>query len=228
MANYTMTLEEIRNESLYEWFPSEFPFYIDDERMKQAFKEKFYLHYMNREIGYESPYLFVKKLEALLVIKMPYYRQLYETELKSKEINFLLNKDLKETYIREITGTNNSTIEANTNGTSSGTDNSQGEMSSKESRMADGVSMASLDDNYLTGASNDTSTTTNSSTQTATQNSNQSQTGNNTSSESYELLSQGNIGITSSAQLLKEWRDVLINIDEIIINDCKKLFMSIY
>ena len=41
-------------------------------------------------------------------------------------------------------------------------------------------------------------------------------------------LSQGNIGITSSAELLQKWRDVLINIDEIIIKDCDSLFMQVF
>ena len=46
--------------------------------------------------------------------------------------------------------------------------------------------------------------------------------------EKTELLSQGNIGITSSAQLLKEWREVLINMDKIIIDSCNELFMKLY
>ena len=41
-------------------------------------------------------------------------------------------------------------------------------------------------------------------------------------------LSQGNIGITSSAELLQKWRDVLINIDEMIIAECDSLFMQVF
>ena len=43
-----------------------------------------------------------------------------------------------------------------------------------------------------------------------------------------ELISKGNIGVTSSAELLKQWRQVLINIDEMIIEECRDLFMMIY
>ena len=43
-----------------------------------------------------------------------------------------------------------------------------------------------------------------------------------------ELISKGNIGVTSSAELLKQWRQVLINIDEMIIEECRDLFMLIY
>ena len=41
-------------------------------------------------------------------------------------------------------------------------------------------------------------------------------------------LSQGNIGITSSAELLQKWRDVLINIDEMIIAECDTLFIQVF
>ena len=46
--------------------------------------------------------------------------------------------------------------------------------------------------------------------------------------ESTTLVSRGNIGTTSSAELLQKWREVLINIDEMIIEDCRELFMLIY
>ena len=108
----------------------------------------------------------------------------------------------------------------------------------KQSLLNDGVSQVSLIDGYLTGASSDNGTNstngtgeTSDTTQTKgsnSQTSSSSQTGNETSTERTELISQGNIGITSSAQLLKEWRDVLINMDEIIIKECEKLFMKLY
>ena len=50
----------------------------------------------------------------------------------------------------------------------------------------------------------------------------------NKEKETTTLISQGNIGVTSSAELLKQWREVLINIDNMIIEDCKDLFMLIY
>ena len=42
------------------------------------------------------------------------------------------------------------------------------------------------------------------------------------------LTSKGNIGISSSAELLDKWRKVIINIDELIINECYDLFMRVY
>ena len=43
--------------------------------------------------------------------------------------------------------------------------------------------------------------------------------------ERTELLSQGNIGVTSSAELLERWRSVLINIFEMYLEECENLFM---
>ena len=52
--------------------------------------------------------------------------------------------------------------------------------------------------------------------------------GNNNQREVTDLISQGNIGITSSAQLLDEWRKTIINIDLMILDDLKDLFFGLY
>ena len=233
-------------------FNFDYPFYIDDEEAKAKFEEKFIMYYLNNEIGFETFARFENALKSRLIIKMPYYKQLYETELASKDINFLLNKDLTETTTRELTGiengtgnkrlTNEQSQNAASNMTSTGefTSSNQSTGDSKTSQMNDGVASASLDANYLTGVSHDESSSTDNQQSKSSSNNKQESTitGNqseeetnrreNTQSETTSLVSQGNIGITSSAQLLKEWRDVLINIDEMIIKDCRDLFMQIY
>ena len=217
-------------------FNFDYPFYIDDEEAKTKFEEKFMLYYWNCEIGFETFARFQKALQARLTIKMPYYQQLYETELASKDVSFLLNKDLRETFTREIdteneTSGTNHTQQTSTNESSL---NQEGTTTNthKESAISDGVSSSSLVDGYLTGMSSDNG----SSSTTGASNSSDNLTSEGTLShsengktvEKTDLLSQGNIGITSSAELLQKWREVLINIDEIIIEDCRDLFMRIY
>lgn len=284
MANYTMTISDCLNSPLTPLFNFDYPFYVDDERLKQAFEEKFILYYLNCEIGFETFPRFEKALQSRLTIKMDYYKQLYQTQLEAKNINFLLNKDLRETFIREVesenvssgknttlqntsnensmsqTGSSTTTTNLSQTGTSSTTNETSQEGTSttthKESSMNDGVAQASLTNGYLTGTSSDdgsnSSTTSISSTdenettgtssvtdenetsgttsQTGSIESSgtSSQTGNEKVTERTDLFSQGNIGITSSATLLQKWREVLINIDEIIIEDCRDLFMRIY
>ena len=234
MANYTMEIGELMNNPLISGvFTFPYDFY-GNEQEKAEFEKLFIQYYYFTEIGFETPERFKLKLQAKLNTIMPYYRQLAMTEwnkLKTVE-QMMTSKSLTETTTHEqtITGDNETTTSGNTSSSSSGTDNSQGEMTSKESRIADGVSMASLDDNYLTAASNATSTTTNSSTQTGTQNSNQSQKGNNNQSlkETTTFSSVGDIGIQTPAYAIAEWRKVLININQMIIDECRDLFMKIY
>ena len=284
MASYSMELWEMVDNPLTPIFNFNYEFYCDDLEVKKKFEEKFINHYWLHEIGCETPARWNQMLKSRLNLIMPYYRQLYQTELESQNINFLLNKDLRETFIREIdtenqlSGTN--TTNQNSSGTNSfsqtGSTNSTNSMSQsatssstnsteqngtttnthKESAINDGVAMATLSEGYLTGTSSDSGTSTNDSTSSSTSENEStasssstddnetsgtsnstdsvettgtsSQTGNEKMVEKTDLLSQGNIGVTSSAELLQKWRDVLINIDEMIIKDCHGLFMQVY
>ena len=202
MAGYTIELREIENCICY-LFPKGFPFYTDSEELRKNFIQKFYDEYMFREIGFETVERFKRSLLGKLNKIMPYYTQLYHTELESKDINFLLNKHLIETFEREVSGSSeiNSNSTSNTNGTS--TANSNDIMYDTPNTRIDDMTK------YPTQGSQGENTATSSSNGTSTSN----QTGENTQTEKTSLISKGNIGITSSAQLLKEWREVIINID---------------
>lgn len=237
MANITMTIAEMLSSPLTEdIFPSEYPFYVDDVQGRKAFEGKFIKHYYYREIGFETPFMFTQKLESHLLINMPYWTKLYQTELESRNINFMLNKDLRETFIREIESENESsgTNASQQNSSSSSSVNQSGTTSNnhKEAMLNDGVAMSSLTEGYLTGASGDTGETTNIGSSNASDDiessGSSSQSGSEKVLEKTDLLSQGNIGVTSSAQLLKEWREVLIDMDKIIIESCNDLFLKIY
>ena len=230
MANFTMTLEQLNNSYLYQVFPDDYPFY--EESARKGFEEKFYLTYFDCEIGFETPERYLKHFEGLMRVKIPYYKQLYETYLASLDKDFLLNKDLRETFSRMLDEDNTSKQngESSATSTSSGTQMSNSHDLSKESRISDGVSDVSLNNGYLTGTqSNDGATNSNTTANASDKNSSSLNGENNHHlKETTELVSRGNIGITSTAELLQKWRDVLINIDEMIIKDCKCLFMSIY
>ena len=217
MSKYTIELREIENCVCY-LFPKSFPFYTDSEELRKNFIQKFYDEYMFREIGFETVERFKRSLLGKLNKIMPYYTQLYHTELESKNINFLLNKDLIETFEREVSGSSevNSNSITNANGTS--TVNSNDIMYDTPNTRIDDMTK------YPTQGSQGENTATTSSNGTSTSN----QTGENTQTEKTNLISKGNIGVTSSAQLLKEWRDVIINIDELILNDLDDLFMLLF
>lgn len=212
MAKYTLELRTIEESKNVKVFDFEYDFY--DKDLKEKFEKKFIDHYYFDEIGFETIARFKHRLRTKLNEIMPDYKQLYETELAAKDINFLLNKDLKETFIREADNTNNMTGDSSDKIT--GSDNTD----FKESNIGNGN--ATLSYNSLTSINQNNNDFNNN----KSSNSNVVNKGNER--EETTLISQGNIGITSSAELLQKWRDVIINIDQLIINECRDLFMTIY
>ena len=280
MARYTIDVYTLLKDNNFKVFNFDYDFYTDDPNIKQAFETKFIDRYMFHEIGFETPFRFKHYLKERLNSIAPYYKQLYETELKSKDIEFLLNKDLKETFIREIelekNATNDTTMSTTNDTTSSSTENSNNSLTSntiennditgnetksdnlvsdfKEYNLDNGNADLSLNQGYLTNVNNKHDVTTSTSNNTLNENKENSLTSsmqdektsnlstklkstginnsinneNENQTETTTLISRGNIGVTSSAELLKQWREVLINIDNLIIEECRDLFMSIY
>lgn len=212
MAKYTIELRSIAESNNLKVFDFDYSFYDND--LKPVFEDKFIQHYYIDEIGFETIGRFKQRLRAKLNEIMPRYTQLYQTELASKDINFLLNKDLKETFIREVDNTNNMTGDSLDK--ISGNDNTD----YKESNLGNGN--ATLSFNSLTSINESNNDFSNN----KSSNSNVVNKGNER--EETTLISQGNIGITSSAELLQKWRDVIINIDQMILKECRDLFMTIY
>lgn len=280
MARYTIDVYTLLKDNNFKVFNFDYDFYTDDPNIKQAFETKFIDRYMFNEIGFETVSRFKHYLKERLNSIAPYYKQLYETELKSKDIEFLLNKDLKETFIREIelekNATNDTTMSTTNDTTSSSTENSNNSLTSntienngitgnetksdnlvsdfKESNLDNGNADLSLKQGYLTNVNNKHDVTTSTSNNTLNENKENSITSsmqdektsnlstklkstgvnnsinneNENQTETTTLISRGNIGVTSSAELLKQWREVLINIDNLIIEECRDLFMTIY
>ena len=199
-------------EKYFKVFNFDYDFYIDNEDIKRKFEEKFIDEYFFHEIGTETVFRFQHRLKTRLNKIMPYYKQLYQTELRSSDIDFMLNKDLIETFER--------TIEGDTNSLNNILVNDESFNNTLESNIENGNASLELDNGSLTNVSKSTLT-----------NENNTNSELNTSSnmrETTNLTSKGNIGITSSAELLEKWRKVLINIDELIISECSDLFMMVY
>ena len=193
-------------------FNFDYNFY--DEEHKQEFENKFIEYFYFDYIGFETIDRFRQRLRELLNRKYPYYKQLYETELRTKDIDFMLNKDLKETFISEVNSEGNATSndQTNTSGNSNSENSSLDYPHSKVSNIRDGyISSGNIDKSESNSIGSSSS----------------EQTTSGKSITKNEVISQGNIGVTSSAELLQRWRDVLINIDEIILFDCNDLMLGV-
>lgn len=207
MSKYTLQLRYIYEDENYNLF--DFPYNLYDNDLKPWFQEKFFQHFMFYEIGFDTIGMFKQRLMSKLNDIFPYYKQLYETEIRTKGIDFMLNKDLKESYVRELTSNSNSNQESNVSSNSLST---AGQLT--PSLIANSQKI----DKFMDTAQKDNSS------------SNSTSTGesNGNSREEYTLTSQGNIGITSSAELLTKWRETLLNIDLMIFEECNDLFMQIF
>lgn len=208
MSKYTLELNQIANSTDFTLFDFEYNLY--DNELKSAFEKKFIDHFYFYEIGLTPIARFKKALQIKLNDIYPYFKQLYQTELRCNDIDFMLNKDLKEQYTRELTG--NSSLNQSSTSTSNGT----------SLNINNDTPQNKIDDldQFMTSASKNTDN--------STMNSSGTNSAENNSTETYSLVSQGNIGVTSSAELLEKWRNVLINIDQLIFEECNDLFMLIY
>ena len=207
MSKYTLELRYIYEDENFNLF--DFPYNLYDNDLKPWFEEKFYQHFMFYEIGFDTIGMFKQRLMSKLNDIFPYYKQLYETEIRTKGLDFMLNKDFKESYVRELTSNSNSNQESNVTSNSLST---AGQLT--PSLIANSQKI----DKFMDSAQKDNSS------------SNSTSTGesNGNSREEYTLTSQGNIGITSSAELLTKWRETLLNIDLMIFEECNDLFMQIF
>ena len=210
MSSYTLELRHIHQ--THKVFNFDYDFYTDSDIIKSKFEQKFIDEYYFHEIGQETVARFQHRLRTRLNKIMPYYKQLYDTELAAKDINFLLNKDLTETFERVVTGESSSINDL--------TVSDQGETNNKESNIENGNASLELENGSLTNVSKTSLSNNTNSNNTSRDNTNQN--------EITTLKSQGNIGITSSAELLDKWRSVIINIDQMIIDACDDLFMQVY
>lgn len=235
MTKYTIEVYSLLQDKNFKMFDFDYDFYTDNQVIKSNFENKFLDNYMFHELGQETVMRFKHFLKNKLNMIMPYYKQLYQTELRCQDIDFMLNKDLTETFERTNTSdkrsqTDNNSVSDITSQDTSNLTNSTNE-NNKESYLEQGLANISVEDK-LTGVTNNTSDVN----QNATTNSTGSNVSQGTSTtidsvadkEITKLISQGNIGVTSSAELLEKWRKVIINIDKQIIEECSSLFMQVY
>lgn len=215
-SKYTLQLYYIYKDDTYNLFDQ--PYNLYNNELKPYFQEKFFQHFMFYEIGFDNINIFKQHLISTLNDIYPKYKQLYETEIRCQNIDFMLNKDLKESYVRKLNG--------ESEGNSQATSTSDNTSNSNDLSIANDTPQNKIDDldKYMTSASKSNSNSTNNS----TSNANNTIKNKSSNSEEYELISQGNIGVTSSAELLEKWRNVLINIDQMIFKELENLFLFVF
>lgn len=106
------SINEILDKARDKVFDFDFP--IFDESYRNVLENKILKHYYTREIGLETVGLWKLKLDTRMNEIMPYYNQLYKSELI--KFNPLYDVDLTTDYKKEDNGTNDKTVQTNEEG----------------------------------------------------------------------------------------------------------------
>lgn len=213
-----------------------FNFPIFDENYRQVLCRKILKHYYTREIAHETVGRWKLALNAKLNEIMPYYNQLYNSEL----LKFNPFYDVDLTRSREGSGTSNKTsnnTEINS-GTSKNVSSGSGTSNTDTLNRFSDTPQNSMDTQGIADSVplttvtkvNEDNTTTNESTDTLTRN--DSKTGNGTeninNTDKYIETVIGKQGTENYSSLLKKFRETFLNIDMMIIEDCSDCFFTLW
>lgn len=209
-------------------FDFEFP--IFDENYRTVLEKKILLHYYTREIGLETVGLWKLKLMSRLNDIMPYYNQLYRSELL--EFNPLVDVDLKTQHIgsSDNTSNGNSTREdsANSVNANDSTGNSTGY--NLFSDTPQGALTGVDQENYLSSAGKnivESAGKNNSNSASASKGNSSFNNKINTTDQYIEHIT-GKNGGENYAKKLMDFRKTFLNIDMQIIGELKDLFMYLW
>lgn len=179
-----------------------FDFPIFDETYRNVICTKILMHYYTREICEEVVGLWKLRLQTKMNEIMPYYNQLYKSEL----LNFNPLNDTEIVTTHKANRNENSDTTNNTSGTSRDlfSDTPQGGLDGVESEKY--LSNARKIINSDTGTNNYKATTT----------------------DDYINSVKGKSGSVSYSAMLKEFRETFMNIDMLIIEELSPLFFGLW
>lgn len=189
-------------------FNFDFPIYSESYRTE--FEEKLVRHFYFHEINITSIGAWKFQLREKLNLIMPVYNKMYEAI--AIKYDPLIDTQMHETYTRK----NNLTSNSSTQG-----DVTQNDTSQNQQVYSD------LPQTTLHGGDYATNSTQNDGTASSNQKASQKANAKSDNTETYE---HNNTGFSSRSQqgLLMEYYESLRNVDEMIFNELRELFMLIY
>lgn len=242
-ARYTIVLKTLIDDEnvkpLIDKALSTYPMYLPENKQtytliptREELNNKLLNHYKYREIGFETIGRFIEELEISMNEIMPYYYQLFKTSDIVNGIDDLFgNVDIEEKYIETVSGESSSqsnvkdesTTISNTDGHNKNVKSTtpQGDILGISNKNIDSVSHAD-EVNWNHSTNEDTST-------------NNGESESNVKNESsgtteHTLTKKGNQGVNTYAHDMGEFRTIIRNLEEEIINHprIQELFMMVY
>ena len=199
---------------------------------RQELNKKILDYYMYREIGFETVNRFLHELEISLNEIMPYYNQLFFSA--DQDYNIIYNVDYKRTIDRDLAGNTSSNTESSaTDSTETTADNTSWakRVSSDTPQNQLSITNKQIDNvDYANEVNWNKDEATQTGSTSGTANTSASGTGTNKEIESTIETTKGNFGVVSAQDLIKKYRELIINIEQQIINDPRivELFMLVY
>ena len=189
-------------------------------------------YYKYREIGFETFGRFLEELETALNEIMPYYNQLYFST--DQDYDLLFNVDYTRDITREKQNTGNTETTSKATDQTSTTSNVNNYSKNVNSQTPQGqLSITAQNINNVNYADNVTwnqNTGNDTATSNGTANTTASGSSENNEDEITSERVKGNYGQMSYQTLLGQYRDLIMNVTQQIINDerISELFMLIY
>lgn len=210
-------------------FDFDFPFYVENEKIRVEFEKYLCYTYFNESIAFETPdaWKFAFKQKMLEII--PYYKELYRTTLFEYEplINhvFTSSDNVNETNITDYTnnGTTSEKSEISTDGNGSSTSDSQ-------NITSDAPQINFSQNDYASGMTRgQQKNSIKNSEKKTTSDSGKSSTVSKNIDDKNRNLKHEEKGFSGSYQEeIKKIRENILNINKMICDDCYDLFMLIY
>lgn len=193
-----------------------FDYPIFDNAYKSTLETKIIRHFYTREIAHESVGLFKLRLEAKMNEIMPYYNQLYKSELI--EFNPMYDTDLTRDHTKNNSG--DSQVDDDYTGTR---DRNLNEWNKYHDTPQSGINFAELSDGqYLTDVRNITDT------EHIADDNNRDIDREYKDLEEYIEHVKGKSPGVSFSKFLNEFRETFLNIDMMIIEELNPLFFNLW
>lgn len=174
---------------------------IWNENHRAELEKKILDHYWCRQIGFETFGRFKHELNTRMREIMPYYNQLYKTTLF--EYNPIENYNMEERF------------EDTSKGSEASNSKGQSEHVNRYSETPQG-SITNIDDGWLTNLTKDNGNSEGESSSTSEQNT------------VHKGGRHGNIGVTTTQQMIEQERNIILNIDKLIIDELQDLFLGVF
>lgn len=210
-ADFTMLLRDVVDVTGGDWGVETYP--IFDEAYRKQLNQTLYEIYCYREIGFETIDIFRQQVAAKMRLVMPYYNQLYE----SAKLQY---DPLSAVDMTTWTDANQSGS-GNQKSTSSSESTSSGESTSAGREHAYPGSPIYKEGDYATTGTTSEGRTAGKNGQKATSDASHSDM-----AESHARSGQRG-RMTSGAALVTEYRQAMINVDQMVVAELEPLFMGI-